>query len=567
MKKKSSSARFHFINYLILFAFGFISIRIFFLCIYQHDDFAARAQNQQALNQKILPERGTVYIQEKGGVFNPLAANREYQKIFLVPREVENKEEAAANLAEVLQISQEDILDKLQDLNSQYKPIKSKVNKETVQKVKDLKIKGVYFETETWRWYPQDNLASHVLGFVGIKDSQKRGSYGVEGYYEDQMAGTSGQLKSQKDAFGRWLLLGDYDLAPARDGSDIYLTLDQNIQYIAEQKLKAVAEKWGADGGSVIIMEPKTGAIRAMASLPDFNPNEYNKVENIEDFMNPCVQQVYEPGSIFKPITMAAALDSGKATPETSFTDIGSVTINGYNITNSQDKTYGLSTMTNVLEKSINTGVVFVQRLMGADIFEKYVRAFGFDKPTGVDLIGEVAGNLAGFREGRDINFATASFGQGIAVTPLQIVVAIAAIANDGKMMRPYIVEKIVDQDGRETIIEPQSVAQVIKPQSAGQLTAMLVSTVRNGYDRIKIDNYFIAGKTGTAQIPSEGVYNLDDTIHSFIGYAPAYNPKFLIFLKMDKPRGIRFASESLAPIFADLTRYLLNYYEIPPDE
>ncbi|KKS66565.1 MAG: Peptidoglycan glycosyltransferase [Parcubacteria group bacterium GW2011_GWC2_42_6] len=544
-------------------------IRIFFLCVYQHEALASRARNQQELDQEIPPKRGIIYIQEKGGLFNPLATNREYQKIFLVPKEVVNKEEAAQQLADILKIDREEILIKLQDSDSQYKPIKSKVDNETSQAVKNLKIKGVYFEKEQWRWYPQDNLASHVLGFVGIKDYQKQGLYGLEGYYDTELAGVSGQLKSQKDALGRWLLLGDYDLAPAQDGADIYLTLDQNVQYTAEQKLKDVVEKWGAIGGSVIVMEPKTGAIRAMASLPDFNPNEYNKIENIDNFLNPCVQKLYEPGSIFKPITMAAALDSGKATPETSYTDTGSVTLNGYTITNAQNKSYGLSTMTNVLEKSINTGVVYAEHLMGPDIFKKYIEAFGFYKRTDIDLMGEIVSNLSGLKDSREINFATAAFGQGIAVTPLQIATAISAIANDGKLMRPYIVEKIVDQDGREDLIGPQVVAQVIRPQSAGQLTAMLVSTVRNGYDKIKMDDYFVAGKTGTAQIPNEDKrgYNPDDTIHSFVGYAPAYDPKFLIFLKVDKPHGINFASESLAPVFADLTRYLLNYYEIPPEQ
>jgi cell division protein FtsI (penicillin-binding protein 3)/stage V sporulation protein D (sporulation-specific penicillin-binding protein) len=305
-----------------------------------------------------------------------------------------------------------------------------------------------------------------------------------------------------------------------------------------------------------------------MVSLPGFDPNDYRGVKDPDAFMNSCTQKLYEPGSIFKPIVMAAGLDSAKISPETTFVDTGSIKIGGYTIQNAQLKTYGQSTMTQVLEKSINTGVIFVQRLIGGDLFKKYIEAFGFDEITGIDTAGEVRGDLRALKEeGREINFATAAFGQGVSVTPIEMVAAIGAVANDGKMMKPYLVEKIIQPDGQEKITQPQVVRNVLAPATAGKLTAMLVSTVRNGYDKIKIKEYFIAGKTGTAQIATRDGYSADETIHSFIGYAPAYNPKFLILLKMDQPHGIQFASESLAPVFGDLAQYLFNYYEIPPEE
>jgi cell division protein FtsI/penicillin-binding protein 2 len=356
-------------------------------------------------------------------------------------------------------------------------------------------------------------------------------------------------------------------LEPAQDGSSLYLTLDQNIQYMVAQKMKALAGKWQAAGGCAIVMEPKTGAIRAMVSLPDFDPNEYQKTPDVDNFMNSCTQKLYEPGSVFKPIVMAAALDTGKISPETSYTDTGLLQIGGYTIQNAQNKTYGLSTMTNVLEKSINTGVVFVQRLIGGEVFKKYIEAFGFDEPTGVDLAGEASGDLRNIREDREINFATASFGQGLSVTALEMASAIAAIANNGQLMRPYVVEKIVQADGREQVVQPRLIRQVIVPQSAAKLTAMLVSTVRNGYDKVKLPGYFVAGKTGTAQIAESRGYSAEDTNHSFEGYAPAYNPEFLIFIRLEKPRGIQFASESLAPVFTEMASYLFNYYEIAPEE
>jgi len=265
---------------------------------------------------------------------------------------------------------------------------------------------------------------------------------------------------------------------------------------------------------------------------------------------------------------MAAGLDTNKITPETTYVDTGSVKIGGYTINNAHNLSYGLSSMTKVLEKSINTGAIYVQRSIGADIFKNYVEAFGFGEPLGVDLAGEASGSLYNIGQNHEVNFATASFGQGISVTSLQMADAIAAIANNGKLMKPYFVEKIVQSDGKEIKTQPQVLRQVVSPLAASELTAMLVSTVRNGYDKIKVKNYFVAGKTGTAQIPNADKPGYSDqTIHSFAGYAPAYNPKFLIYLQMEKPQGIEFASDSLAPVFSDLTQYLLNYYEIPPEQ
>ncbi len=552
----------------MLIIFGCVAARLFSLQIVKHTFYAALAQGQHELLQKLIPLRGEIFIQEKNELWHPLAINRDYQTVFLSPNEVLDKNEVAEKLSPLVEISQDKILEKLKDPNDPYEPLKSKLDDETAQNLKNLNLPGVHLTSESWRWYPQGTLSSQVSGFVGMKDNQKIGQYGLEQYYQKELAGQSGFLKSEKDAAGRWLLMGDYNLEPAENGAALYLTLDQNIQYVVEQKLKAVIEKWKASGGCAIVLKPKTGAVRAMASFPTFDPNDYQKVKDINVFMNSCTQKLYEPGSVFKPIVMAAGLDTGKISPETTYIDSGSVQIGNYTIQNAQKKVYGLSSMTKVLEKSINTGAVFAQRLIGGEIFKDYIEAFGFGEVCGVDLAGEVSGNLNNIKENREINYATASFGQGISVTALEMASAIGAIANEGKLMRPYLVEKIVSADGQEQRIEPQVARQVISSQTASKLTAMLVSTVRNGYDKIKIQGYFIAGKTGTAQIPSfdRRGYS-DEMIHSFVGYAPAYNPQFLIFLEMEKPQGIQFASESLAPVFADLAQYLFNYYDIAPEE
>jgi cell division protein FtsI/penicillin-binding protein 2 len=568
MKRHFGNWRFYAVFLLAAIATGVIIIRLFCLQVLQHGSYTALAKDQHELLQQLIPRRGEIFIQEKGDTWHPLAVNRSYQTAFLVPREVADKEELAQNISPLVGIAADKILEKLADPNDPYEPLKSKLDDETAQKIRELDLKGVYLINEGWRWYPQGNLASNVLGFVGMSEEQKIGQYGLEQYYENELAGQSGFLKSEKDALGRWLLMQDYNLEPAKDGANLYLTLDQNIQYVVEQKLKEVAEKWAIADGCAIVMDPQSGAIRAMASWPDFNPNEYQKVEHINDFMNSCTQKTYEPGSVFKPIVMAAGLDTGKISPETIYTDTGSVQISGYTIKNALEKVYGVSTMTKVLENSINTGAIFAERATGNDNFKKYSEAFGFDSKTGVDLAGEAVGNLNNLKTNREINFATASFGQGISVTSLEMASAISAIANDGKLMKPYLVEKSVDPDGQEKLTQPQLIRNIISPKTAGQLTAMLVSTVRNGYDKIKLTGYFVAGKTGTAQISLEGkVGYSDDTNHSFAGYAPAYNPKFLIFLMIGKPKGVQFASGTLAPLFAEIARYLLDYYESPPEE
>lgn len=564
---KFGNLRLYTLLILLVLVAGVVVVRLFSLQIIRHGFYTALAKGQHEILEKLIPRRGEIFIQEKGNAWRPLAVNRSFQTVFLVPKEVTDKNEVAEKMAPLINMPIAKILEKLQDPQDPYEPLKSKLDDETAAKIKNLNLPGVRLTPEDWTWYPQGSLAANVLGFVGMRNEERVGQYGVEQYYQELLAGKNGLLDSKKDAVGNWLLMGDYNLEPAEDGSNLYLTLDQNIQYAVEQKMKAVVERWQAAGACAIVMEPKTGAIRAMASLPDFDPNEYQKTKSVEYFMNSCIQKLYEPGSIFKPVVMAAGLDTGKISPETSYTDTGLVQIGSYTIQNAQNKTYGLSTMTKVLEKSINTGVVFVQRLIGGEIFKKYIEAFGFDEPTGIDLAGEGRGDLKNIRENREINFATAAFGQGVAVTPLAMASAIAAIANDGKLMRPFVVEKIVQPDGQEKITQPEIIRQVIASKNAGQLTAMLVSTVRNGYDKVKLPGYFVAGKTGTAQIASGRGYSEGESNHSFIGYAPAYSPKFLIFLWLEKPNGIQFASESLAPVFTDLARYLFNYYEIPPEE
>ena len=336
---------------------------------------------------------------------------------------------------------------------------------------------------------------------------------------------------------------------------------------MVERKLQELLENLDADLASAIFMNPRTGEILAMAQRPGFDPNNYSDVENINVFKNNLVQSVYELGSVFKPITMAAAIDAGVITPQTVYNDTGSVRIGGYTISNFDGKARNLQTMTEVLEKSLNTGAIFAQQQLGKKKFRDYLEAFQFDKLTGIDILGEVAGNMQSIKTAnRDIDFATSSFGQGISFSPLRFLTSVAAIANEGKIMRPFLVKKVI-KDGQEISTEPKVLAQPVTSLTASRVAAMMVSVVDNSFDRkAAVPGYSVAGKTGTAQIPNKDSSGYSDqTIHSIVGFAPAYDPVFIGIIKVDNPHGIRFAADSVTPTFREIASFILQYYKVPP--
>ena len=316
-------------------------------------------------------------------------------------------------------------------------------------------------------------------------------------------------------------------------------------------------------------MDVKTGKILAMTSYPEFDPNDYGNVDSVKVFMNPVVQSLYEPGSVFKAITMAAALDKGVVAPQTTYNDVGKIEISGKLIENALRKGEGVQTMTQVLEKSLNTGAVFAQQKLGKDDFKDYVEKFGFAEKTGIDLNGEVRGNTANLETKRDFELANISFGQGIAVTPIQLVAAYGVLANDGILMRPYVVDRIIYSDGEEKIISPTEVRRVISSDTASRISAMLVSVVKNGHtQKAGVGGYLIAAKTGTAQIPDPSTkkYLENETIHTVSGFFPAFEARFSMIVKIDKPAA-KYAESTSAPLFGEIAKYILNYYEIPPSE
>ncbi|PIR03232.1 MAG: stage V sporulation protein D, partial [Candidatus Magasanikbacteria bacterium CG11_big_fil_rev_8_21_14_0_20_43_7] len=347
-------------------------------------------------------------------------------------------------------------------------------------------------------------------------------------------------------------------------------TIDRTLQYKACERLRQGFYEYGATSASLLILDPKTGAIRAMCSLPDFDPNTYNVVEDTRVYNNTTIFTPYEPGSIFKPLTMIAAMNEEKLTPDTYFYDTGSVDAHCTKpIQNALNKVYKDQTMTGVLENSINTGMVHVVNLLGKHAFLAYLEAYGFGLKTGIPLDSEVTGTIETLREKKtdqvDCYTSTASFGQGITVTPLQMLTAFGAIANEGRIMKPYIVEEIRAADGKIIRTVPEVTKQVVSAQSATLLSAMLVRVIGTGQAKIAaVPGYYVAGKTGTAQIAGPGGYT-SDTNHSFVGFAPVDNPAFVMIVKYEKPQR-RFADSTAAPVFRDIATFILDYYQIAPE-
>jgi len=553
---------------LIVIAATVIVSRLFFLQFLQHGFYSALARGQQQVFETIPPERGEILLTDKNSETSALAVNREYPYVYAVPKDVEDKEKSAKILAEIIGQDEKAILDKLSKPDDLFEKIGQRLNEEQAQKIMDLKIKGIGIKAEKLRYYPYGSLAAHLSGFLGDSQEGSVGRYGLEGYYEQILHGTPGSLVGEKDARGTILKsLGENENA-ARAGDDLILTIDPNVQSIVEEKLKIEIEKWSADAGTVIVMDPITGAVRAMASYPNFNLNNYSEVEDAGVYANPAVSHIFEPGSVFKPITLAAGLDSKAITPSTTFENTGSVKIGNYTISNVVQEAIGTRTMTETLEESLNTGAIFAEQKTGDETFKKYVQDFGFDEKTGIDLFAETQGNIANLSENRPINFATASFGQGIAVTPIAMANAISAIANNGQLMRPYVVQVIRYANGQEEKTVPKVIRKILSQRTVTDLTAMMVSVVRNGTGkRAQIEGYTIAGKTGTAQVPNFDRRGYSDKdIHTFAGFFPAFDPKVLIFIKLDDPKGVRYAEDSAAPLFKEIAQYIITYYSIPPD-
>ncbi|MEI6288017.1 MAG: penicillin-binding protein 2 [bacterium] len=591
-----------------------IILKLFDLQIMKGDFYTALASDQHELYRKLVPERGTIYaVENRNGQQQlfPLVGNQKLQMLYSVPKEIKDASSTANALFAILGLpdnvnlaaAEKDLFaDISADLdpvmaeeikttrrqkwleeqntkeitriynllatpNSLYKAIRHRLTDDQVQKIKDLNIKGLYFQEETWRFYPEAGMGGQLFGFWGIVDDAKKGQYGLEGYFNKILNGTPGEIKAQRDAFGNLIAVGDNYFQEKKDGSSLILTVDRAIQHKACQALSIAAQKYKSETASVVVINPKTGAIIAMCGYPDYDPDKYGRVDDANVYNNPLIFDAYEPGSIFKAVTMASALDVDKVQPDTTYVDTGGAQYGPYNIKNFNKKVYGKQTMVQVLDNSINTGAIFAMKQATPEVFVKYVKDFNFGKQTGIELSGEVAGDLSNIDRKGEIYKATASFGQGIMVTPLQMAMAYGAFSNGGKLMKPYIVSQTIDASGNVTNYYPQEVRQVITAKTAQVLSGMLVSVVANGHGKMAgVPGYIVGGKTGTAQVVNKSGHYGDDVDVTFAGFAPFSDPRFVMIVRFKKPQNSKEAAISSAPVFSDIAKFILQYYNVPYD-
>ncbi|OGH85977.1 MAG: hypothetical protein A2493_00345 [Candidatus Magasanikbacteria bacterium RIFOXYC12_FULL_33_11] len=568
------------IKLVVLFCFVsflFILVRLFTLMIWQHSFYTALASGSQDMYESLFPKRGEIFLEsENGEDLFPIAINRDFYTVYSDNRELKDEGMLQDTLDKLSQIfgydeeRKEKVLAQLRKVDDPYEPLEQKVEEEKVDEIKALNLASIGFSRFSQRYYPEGSLAAQVVGFLGKDaDGNDVGQYGLEGYWQKELAGEGGFLEGAKTAQGSWIPLAGRSLKPSEDGVDLVLTLDRSLQFEACKILEEQRLLYQAETAALIIMDPFTGAIRTMCSSPMLDLNKYNQVENAEAYNNQTIYNAYEPGSVFKPLVMAAAINENVVSPDTYFFDSGSVEAGCIKpIRNANLKSYGDQTMTGILENSINVGMVFVAEKLGKENFKKYINFFGFGLKTGIELDTESSGTIESLyiskREEMDCYTATASFGQGLTATPLQLASAFSVIANGGKLMRPYIVEKIIYPNGKEEITKPREIMTVLDKRVADLVAGMMVRVIDNGQGKTAaVPGYYIGGKTGTAQIAEKGIY-ITETNHTFIGLGPVDNPKFVMLVKFSKPKA-SFADSTASPTFAKIAKFMMQYYHIPP--
>lgn len=558
----------------ILFIVLFLGIlgRLFYWQILRSEFLQAQAEGQRILDIKLGALRGNIFYSD-GSL---LASSNPVFRLFGLPKVIssDSKLELSYRLAKILaeDISAldplaKDILSKLSE-DLYWVLLEKNINSEQKSKIEQLNFSGIGFEQTSARFYPEGSASAHLLGFVGsdVKGSDV-GYFGLEGYYEGELKGVAGQLKIERDALGAPILLGPLQTSDAKNGKDLILNIDRTIQFRVEEGLKRGLERYGAQGASAVVMDPKSGGVLAMASLPNYDPSKYFDSPK-EYFKNPIVADQYEPGSTFKVLIMSAALNEDLVKVDTEC-DIcsGPIHIGGFSIRTWNNKYFPQTSMKDTIIHSDNTGMVFVGQRLGINKLYEYLQNFGLGNTTNIDLQDEAFPSLKTKEDWSEIDLATASFGQGIAVTAIGMVTAVSAIANGGYLMEPHVVKFVRD---KEDIFEikPKVLRQVIKESTSKVMSEMMVAAVDEGEAKFaKPKGFRIAGKTGTAQIPVAGHYDPNKTIASFVGFAPADDPKFVMLIRYNQPSSSPYGSETAAPTFFEIAKELFTYYKIAPTE
>lgn len=528
-----------------------------------------RADHQYVTSSSDIFERGSIFFERKDGQLVSAATQTTGFKVAINPSQISDDEEVYVKLSEKITLDHDGFILKASKKSDPYEEIANRLTKEEADYISSKKIPGVYVYKEKWRFYPGGNLASHTLGFLGYKGNDFSGRYGLERQYNTTLSRDEDNpyVNFFAEVFSN---INKTFLSNEIKKGDIITTIEPAVQGFLEKKLTQVKEKYQVDSIGGIIMNPEDGSIYAMGVKPDFDLNNFSNVKNASIFSSPLVENVFEFGSVVKPLVMAAGLDTGVVTAGTKYEDRGSVIVEEKQINNFDKKARGVVDMQEVLNQSLNTGMVFVSHKLGHDNLRDYLLSYGIGKKTGIDLPNETSGLVSNLQSPRDIEYANASFGQGIAMTPVETIRALASLSNGGKLVVPHLIKTIKYEDGTKKNITYESTQTKISEKTSEEITRMLVTVMDKSLKGglAKMDHYSIAVKTGTAQVAKEdgrGYYE-DRHTHSFFGYLPAYEPKFIIFLYAVNPKGILYASQTWADPFLDIAKFLLNYYEIPPD-
>lgn len=567
--RREAVIRIRIITALVVSLMAVLIVRLYVVQVLHGSEYRATAENQYVHTVSELYNRGSIYFTTKDNEKVSGATIKTGYLLAIDPSKIEDAEATHSALSALLPIEHDTFIERANRTDKTYQEIERQVENDTATKIEALKLPGVKLYRDQWRYYPGKSLSARTVGFIGYNGDTLEGKYGLERYYNDILKRDTDHMSV--DFFAELFSnLGTlvFDASEGTEG-DIVTTIEPTVARTLDKVLEDAQKQWNSKVTGGIIINPKNGEIIALNVVPSFDLNNRKDVP-IEDFRNPLIENVYEMGSIIKPLTVAAGLDAGVITPQSTYYDAGFITLSDYTIRNYDGRGRGTVPMQEILSQSLNTGVAHIASLLGKERFRKYFYGLKLGSETGIDLPSEGHGLVKNLEENRELEFATASFGQGISLTPIETVRALSTLANGGVLITPHLVKRIEYKNGDVHEVGFPDGDRIFSEKTSEEITSMLVTVVDKALKGGKAKNeyYTVAAKTGTAEIadPVTKKYYEDKYLHSFFGYFPAYDPQFLIFLYTVEPKGVKYASETLTDPFIELVQFLINYYQLPPD-
>ena len=568
--KKVFLSRIRLISLVTVLVGVFFIVRLFSLQVVKQEAYAETADRSYVKSGDTFDRGSIIFEKRDGGRISAATINTGYI-LSINPVQLKKPSEAYDKLSQIITLDKTEFLAKAGKKDDPYEEVAEKINREKADEITALAISGVNLYKHKWRFYPGEKMAAQTIGFLGFGDGDTlSGQYGLEKYYNESLRKEEDNL--YVNIFAE-IFSGVKEVifeGEEREG-DVVTTIEPTVQSFLEKELVSVKTKFSPESASGIIISPQTGEIYAMAHGPNFDLNNFQEVENVLTYSNPLVENVYEFGSVVKPLVIAAGIEEGVISASTPFYDKGSIQVEDKEIFNFDKKGRGQITMQDVLSESLNTGMVFAMQKLGRNKFKDHMLDYRLGEKTNIDLPNEAKGLVSNLEEPRELEYATAAFGQGISFSPVVLVRALSSLGNGGYLIRPHVVKSIDYHDGGEKTFEylKEDQPRILTEETSRAISSMLVYSVDHVYGdgKYKMENYSIGAKTGTAQIPDPaGGYYEDRNLHTFVGYFPASNPQFLIFLSIRSPQGVRYAAETLSAPFFDITKFLINYYEVAPD-